>query len=137
MVDGNHMLAGQNLKFNVEVVAIREATEELAHRHVTARTIITTITTTTVAAVVMATITVMNTVAKVAVAVKATAVVVATNTEKVTKSGEPPLFLHLNNVAVAFPQPATRCRTAGWLLTSRSATQVIAQFRHLHSWRSP
>ena len=35
MVDGNHMLAGQNLKFNVEVVAIREATEEeLAHGHV-------------------------------------------------------------------------------------------------------
>ena len=32
VVDGNHMLAGQNLKFNVEVVAIREATEEeLAH----------------------------------------------------------------------------------------------------------
>lgn len=29
------MLAGQNLKFNVEVVAIREATEEeLAHGHV-------------------------------------------------------------------------------------------------------
>ena len=28
VVDGNHMLAGQNLKFNVEVVAIREATEE-------------------------------------------------------------------------------------------------------------
>ena len=35
VVDGNHMLAGQNLKFNVEVVAIREATEEeLAHGHV-------------------------------------------------------------------------------------------------------
>lgn len=35
MVDGNHMLAGQNLNFNVEVVAIREATpEELAHGHV-------------------------------------------------------------------------------------------------------
>lgn len=32
VVDGNHMLTGQNLKFNVEVVAIREATEEeLAH----------------------------------------------------------------------------------------------------------
>ncbi|MCE1754874.1 peptidylprolyl isomerase, partial [Enterobacter hormaechei] len=28
VVDGNHMLAGQNLKFNVEVIAIREATEE-------------------------------------------------------------------------------------------------------------
>ncbi len=26
VVDGNHMLAGQNLKFNVEVVAIAEAT---------------------------------------------------------------------------------------------------------------
>ncbi|CDH01183.1 peptidylprolyl isomerase [Xenorhabdus bovienii] len=35
VVDGNHMLAGQNLKFNVEIVAIREATEEeLAHGHV-------------------------------------------------------------------------------------------------------
>lgn len=35
VVDGNHMLAGQNLKFNVEVVAIREATaEELEHGHV-------------------------------------------------------------------------------------------------------
>lgn len=54
MVDGNHMLVGQNLKFNVEVVAIREATEEeLAHTTFTARTIITTITTTTVAAAVM------------------------------------------------------------------------------------
>lgn len=54
VVDGNHMLTGQNLKFNVEVVAIREATEEeLAHTTFTVRTIITTITTTTVAAVVM------------------------------------------------------------------------------------
>ena len=35
IVDGNHMLAGQNLKFNVEVMAIREATEEeIAHGHV-------------------------------------------------------------------------------------------------------
>ncbi len=35
VVDGNHMLAGQNLSFNVEVIAIREATEEeLAHGHV-------------------------------------------------------------------------------------------------------
>ncbi|KGD79555.1 peptidylprolyl isomerase [Tatumella morbirosei] len=35
VVDGNHMLAGQNLSFNVEVMAIREATaEELAHGHV-------------------------------------------------------------------------------------------------------
>ena len=35
VVDGNHMLAGQNLKFNVEVVALREATaEELEHGHV-------------------------------------------------------------------------------------------------------
>ncbi|MGV3346749.1 peptidylprolyl isomerase [Enterobacteriaceae bacterium LUAb1] len=34
-VDGNHMLAGQNLNFKVEVVAIREATpEELEHGHV-------------------------------------------------------------------------------------------------------
>ncbi len=93
VVDGNHMLAGQNLKFNVEVVAIREATEEeLAHGHVHGAHIITTITTTTVAAAVMATITVMNTVAKAAVAVKATAVAVATNTEKVTKKRGIPLF---------------------------------------------
>ena len=93
VVDGNHMMAGQNLKFNVEVVAIREATEEeLAHGHVHGGTIITTITTTTVAAVVMATITVMNTVAKAAVAVKATAVAVATNTEKVTKKRGIPAF---------------------------------------------
>lgn len=35
VVDGNHMLAGQNLNFHVEVVAIREATaEELEHGHV-------------------------------------------------------------------------------------------------------
>jgi FKBP-type peptidyl-prolyl cis-trans isomerase SlyD len=35
VVDGNHMLAGQDLNFNVEVVAIREATEEeLQHGHV-------------------------------------------------------------------------------------------------------
>ena len=35
VVDGNHMLAGQNLNFNVEIVALREATaEELAHGHV-------------------------------------------------------------------------------------------------------
>ncbi len=35
IVDGNHMLAVQNLKFNVEVMAIREATEEeIAHGHV-------------------------------------------------------------------------------------------------------
>lgn len=34
VVDGNHMLAGQNLKFHVEVVAVREATaEELEHGH--------------------------------------------------------------------------------------------------------
>lgn len=93
VVDGNHMLTGQNLKFNVEVVAIREATEEeLAHGHVHGahdhhhdhdhdgccggHT----------------TITVMNTVVKAAVAVKATAVAVATNTEKVTKKRESPLF---------------------------------------------
>lgn len=94
VVDGNHMLAGQNLKFNVEVVAIREATEEENWLMVTftARTITTTITTTTVAAAVMATITVMNTVAKAAVAVKATAVAVATNTEKVTKKRGIPAF---------------------------------------------
>lgn len=35
VVDGNHMLAGQNLNFNVEVIAVRAATEEeLAHGHV-------------------------------------------------------------------------------------------------------
>ncbi|XBS69485.1 peptidylprolyl isomerase [Acerihabitans sp. KWT182] len=35
VVDGNHMLAGQNLNFHVEVLAIREATaEELEHGHV-------------------------------------------------------------------------------------------------------
>lgn len=35
VVDGNHMLAGQNLNFNVEIVAVREATaEELEHGHV-------------------------------------------------------------------------------------------------------
>ncbi|RKS86007.1 FKBP-type peptidyl prolyl cis-trans isomerase /apo-metallochaperone SlyD [Orbus hercynius] len=34
-VDGNHMLAGQDLKFSVEVINVREATEEeLAHGHV-------------------------------------------------------------------------------------------------------
>ncbi|NLS14660.1 peptidylprolyl isomerase [Vibrio sp. SM6] len=35
VVDGNHMLAGQTLKFAVEVVAIRHATEdEIAHGHI-------------------------------------------------------------------------------------------------------
>lgn len=35
VVDGNHMLAGQELLFSVEVVATREATlEEIAHGHV-------------------------------------------------------------------------------------------------------
>lgn len=35
VVDGNHMLAGQNLKFHVDVVAVREATEEeRQHGHV-------------------------------------------------------------------------------------------------------
>ncbi|MGJ7251737.1 peptidylprolyl isomerase [Morganella morganii] len=35
IVDGNHMLAGQNLKFHVEVIGVREATEEeLRHGHV-------------------------------------------------------------------------------------------------------
>ena len=33
-IDGNHMLAGQDLKFHVEIVAVREATdEELSHGH--------------------------------------------------------------------------------------------------------
>ncbi|WP_376708360.1 FKBP-type peptidyl-prolyl cis-trans isomerase [Shewanella surugensis] len=35
VVDGNHPLAGQTLHFNVEVIDVREATEEeLAHGHV-------------------------------------------------------------------------------------------------------
>jgi FKBP-type peptidyl-prolyl cis-trans isomerase SlyD len=35
VVDGNHMLAGQTLTFDVEVVAMREATdEEIAHGHI-------------------------------------------------------------------------------------------------------
>lgn len=35
VVDGNHMLAGQDLNFNVEIMDIREATtEELKHGHV-------------------------------------------------------------------------------------------------------
>ncbi len=35
VVDGNHMLAGQTLTFDVEVVAVREATEEeVQHGHV-------------------------------------------------------------------------------------------------------
>ncbi|OCG40708.1 peptidylprolyl isomerase [Gilliamella sp. Bif1-4] len=34
-IDGNHMLAGQDLQFNVKVLAIREATEdEIAHGHI-------------------------------------------------------------------------------------------------------
>ncbi|MFQ1011895.1 peptidylprolyl isomerase [Gilliamella apicola] len=34
-IDGNHMLAGQDLKFTGEVLAIREATEEeIAHGHI-------------------------------------------------------------------------------------------------------
>lgn len=34
VVDGNHMLAGQELHFSVEVVSVREATaEEIAHGH--------------------------------------------------------------------------------------------------------
>ncbi len=34
IVDGNHMLAGQELLFNVEIVALREATlEEISHGH--------------------------------------------------------------------------------------------------------
>lgn len=34
-VDGNHMLAGQDLKFTVEIIDVREATEEeLTHGHV-------------------------------------------------------------------------------------------------------
>ncbi|CAM3566292.1 FKBP-type peptidyl-prolyl cis-trans isomerase SlyD [Vibrio aerogenes CECT 7868] len=35
VVDGNHMLAGQTLTFDVEVVALREATEqEIEHGHI-------------------------------------------------------------------------------------------------------
>ncbi len=93
VVDGNHMLAGQNLKFNVELWRFaKRLKKNWLMVTFTARTITTTITTTTVAAAVMATITVMNTVAKAAVAVKATAVAVATNTEKVTKKRGIPLF---------------------------------------------
>jgi FKBP-type peptidyl-prolyl cis-trans isomerase SlyD len=34
-LDGNHPLAGQNLHFDVEITAVRAATEEeLAHGHV-------------------------------------------------------------------------------------------------------
>ncbi len=90
----NHMLAGQNLKFNVKLWRFaKRLKKNWLMVTFTARTITTTITTTTVAAAVMATITVMNTVAKAAVAVKATAVAVATNTEKVTKkAGESPRF---------------------------------------------
>ena len=80
MVDGNHMLAGQNLKFNVEVVAIREAPKKnWLTATFTVRTVTTTIMTTvmTVAAVVTATVTTMvtSTAAKAAaaVAVKVTA----------------------------------------------------------------
>ncbi|SQI19896.1 FKBP-type peptidyl-prolyl cis-trans isomerase [Salmonella enterica subsp. arizonae] len=87
---GNHMLAGQNLKFNVEVVAIREATEEeLAHGMFTARTIITTITVKTVAAAVTVITMVTSTAAKAAaaVAVKATVVAAATNTRRLSRVG--------------------------------------------------
>ncbi len=95
VVDGNHMLAGQNLKFNVKLWRFaKRLKKNWLMVTFTARTITTTITTTTVAAAVMATITVMNTVAKAAVAVKATAVAVATNTEKSDKKsgGIAPLF---------------------------------------------
>ena len=35
VVDGNHMLAGQTLTFDIEVMAVREATEdEIAHGHI-------------------------------------------------------------------------------------------------------
>ena len=35
MVDGNHPLAGENLNFDVEIAAVRDATEEeMAHGHV-------------------------------------------------------------------------------------------------------
>lgn len=34
-IDGNHPLAGENLNFTIEIIAIREATEdELAHGHI-------------------------------------------------------------------------------------------------------
>jgi len=89
VVDGNHMLAGQNLKLWRFAKRLKK---NWLMATFTVRTIITTITTTTVAAVVMATITVMNTVAKAAAAVKVTAVAVATNTEKVTKKRGIPAF---------------------------------------------
>ncbi len=35
VVDGNHMLAGQNLNFHVEIISLRDATaEELEHGHI-------------------------------------------------------------------------------------------------------
>jgi FKBP-type peptidyl-prolyl cis-trans isomerase SlyD len=95
VVDGNHMLAGQNLKFNVEVVAIREATaEELEHGHVHGAhgTITTTTMVTTVAAAATATImvTTMNTAKVVAV----TAAAAATNrrVRANRKAGKPAFF---------------------------------------------
>lgn len=94
VVDGNHMLAGQNLKFNVEVVAIREATEEeLACATFTVRTVttMTTITATTAAAVVTATTMVMTTATVKVVAVTAAAVATDSVLRKI-KSGIIPLF---------------------------------------------
>lgn len=97
VVDGNHMLAGQNLKFNVEVVAIREATaEELEHGHVhgahTTITIMTMVMTVAAAATATIMVTTMNTAKVVAV----TAVAVATNgvafARIAKKSGETRFF---------------------------------------------
>lgn len=85
VVDGNHMLAGQNLKFNVEVVAIREATEEeLALVMFTARTITTTITVKTAAVAVMVMTMVTSTAAKAAAAVVVKAAAVAINPRRLS-----------------------------------------------------
>ena len=87
VVDGNHMLAGQNLNFHVEVVAIREATaEELAHGHVHGEhghdhghdTTMTTAVAAAATVTAMITITAMTTAAK---AVAVTADVVATKAQ--------------------------------------------------------
>ena len=112
VVDGNHMLAGQNLKFNVEVVAIREATEEeLAHGHVHGAhghdhdhdhghdgAAVVTVTT------------MVMTMAKV---VAVTAAAVATNSAKrKIKKRVTPLFLRLNNEVVVSLQTERQCLTA-------------------------
>lgn len=96
VVDGNHMLAYQNLKFNVEVVAIREATaEELEHGHVHgAHTTITIMTMVmTVAAAATATIMVTTMVkAAAAATVAAAATNLCASARRRQKSGETRFF---------------------------------------------